>query len=130
MDVIEDLAGNVAVAFIAEATEFDNGSMTFEEPSLIEGNETIYNCQFAAGWSSIDHDGDTSGTGNCAINYSNVSQHYCACWSYNLGSDADSPLNDGDLGPHVNSARLSELELEGDGTTYSRVRRISRFVQW
>lgn len=60
----------------------------------------------------------------------NLSQHYSGCWVANLGSDADDPILDAGAGPHVFSTVLTALTLASDGTPYSRVRRISRFVRW
>jgi hypothetical protein len=89
----------------------------------------VYDCHFAAGWSSSDYDGDTYADGQCSASYSNVAQHYCACWNYNLGSDADAPLLDGGWGPHVATGVLSAMGLGGDATNYSRVRRITRWIR-
>jgi hypothetical protein len=133
MDVIEDWRGDAVAAFVATSAGFDSATMTFVAPSLVSGNGTIYACQFAAGWSSSDFDGDTNGSGNCATAYSNVTQHYCQCWNYNLGSDADASggsIADGSTGPHVATGTLGVLGLAGDGSQYSRVRRISRFAKW
>lgn len=62
-------------------------------------------------------------------------QHYGACWAYNLGSDADlsggdNSLADQRLGPHVHIGTLSFLGAVGDGSDYSRVRAIRRYVSW
>jgi hypothetical protein len=89
--------------------------------------------QFASGWSSTDYDGDTDST-NCSSFYNNVTQHYSGCWSYNLGSDADASGGDNTdtrIGPHVHKARAIAIGLTAaDGSDYTRVRRISRFVKW
>ncbi|MCZ7686148.1 MAG: hypothetical protein M5U28_48270 [Sandaracinaceae bacterium] len=90
----------------------------------------VFDAHVDAGWSAPDRDEDTSATTNCATDYNSVTQHYGACWNYNLGSDADTPTSDGFAGPHVHNSVLTALALTGDGSTYSRVRRISRFVRW
>ena len=130
LDVFEDLQGKVATAFVAKTDGINNTTMRFNVPLLMAGNQAAYDAQFAAGWSAPDYDGDTLTTGNCAANYINVTQHYSGCWTSNLGSDADAPFPDGGAGPHVISTVLTALSLANDGTGYSRVRRISRFVRW
>ena len=67
----------------------NNTTMRFNNPVQTSGDMNIYSAQFASGWSAPDYDGDTLGPGNCATNYSSVTQHYSACWNVNLGSDAD-----------------------------------------
>lgn len=129
MDVIEDLRGGIAVAMVATTTGLDAVTMRFANPANVSGNAEVYASQFASGWSAPDYDGDANG-GNCSTGYSNISQHYSSCWVYNLGSDADTPYADGNLGPHLHSARATALGLASDGTDYTRVRRISRFVRW
>ncbi len=104
--------------------------MQFLTPSFVSGNVGLYNSHFAAGWSSFDFDGDTSGSQNCAVTYANVTQHYAGCWSYNLGADVESPIADGSVGPHVLSTTLTNLGLANDGSNFSRVRRITRFARW
>ena len=129
MEVFEDLDGKSAVAYVATADSIDTDTMRFNNPALSSGLADSYSCQFAAGWSAPDYDGD-DGSGNCAADYSAVTQHYCACWGYNLGSDADAPYYDAGVGPHVHLTHLDDLGLRNDGSAYSRVRRISRFVKW
>lgn len=133
IDVFTDLAGTTALAARVSATGFDQATMAFVAPTLIEGNADVFNAQFAAGWSAKNHDGDTY-TDNCATMFSDVAQHYSACWAYNLGSDADTPVLDGGVGPHVNNGVLTSDELglavQPDGGSYSRVARIARFTRW
>lgn len=133
MDVIEDINGNVAVAFVADSTSFDASTMRFQGAHFIKGNVNFFNAHFAGGWSASDYDGDTHGTLNCAALYSNVAQHYDTCWYLNLGSDGDAvggSYADSNLGPHVMRSQLTLLGLAHDGSLYSRVKRISRFVRW
>ena len=130
MDVIEDLRGKQVVAMVASSSGFNTATMAFVSPVLVSGNGSIFSAHFAGGWSSADFDNDTAAGQNCATAYTNVTQHYSACWNYNLGSDADLPLYDSGVGPHVYSGVLSALGLAGDGTNYGRVRRISRFAKW
>jgi hypothetical protein len=136
MDVFVDLQAHMAVAAVMTTTGFDPASMTFASPTLTVGNMQVFNGQFAAGWSSQDFDNDVAPTGNCAILYSNISQHYSNCWSYSLGSDADRAADDstldGGVGPHVNNTVLTALSLsvQPDGGNYSQVQRIARFTRW
>ncbi|MDC0714821.1 fibrinogen-like YCDxxxxGGGW domain-containing protein [Stigmatella sp. ncwal1] len=129
MDVIEDLQGKTVVAMTAWAEKIDPYSMRFVSPQLVSGNAAIYQAQFAGGWSTREFDGDTW-SGNCASYYANVTQHYSACWYYNLGADADPLMEDGRVGPHLHSVTAQSLGLSTDGSEYTRVRRISRFVKW
>jgi Fibrinogen beta and gamma chains, C-terminal globular domain len=129
MDVIEDLRGKSVVALFARTSGIDTYSMKFNNTVYISGHPGIYDHQFASGWSSPDFDGDTSPY-NCAkINF-NVTQHYGICWYYNLGADADTPAEDSKVGPHLNSSVATSMGLSTDGSTYTRVRRISRFTRW
>jgi hypothetical protein len=130
MDVIEDLQGKSVVAMIAEADGIDPYSMRFIAPRYISGYWGIYSGHFAGGWSAPDFDGDQWTGGACATYYANVTQHYTACWQYNLGADADGSIDDGKVGPHLYSSTATSLGLSTDGSQYTRVRRISRFVRW
>lgn len=133
LDVITDLDGKDAVAMRAESPlGIDPQTMVFRSPELVSGSSSVFQNQFAQGWSSPDHDGDRYAPYNCAAFYSNVTQHYGACWAYNLGSDADAPFLDGGVGPHVHMATLVELGLQpaADPGGYSRVKRITRYVRW
>jgi len=64
--------------------------------------------------------------------YGNIAQHYGTCWYYNLGGDADSPFDDGGVGPHVNNSILTPLglALQPGGGQYSQVHRIARYTRW
>lgn len=128
-DEVEDIEGKVAQLFHAKSTGIDPDTLHFEAPELVSGESEIYAAQFAAGWSSSDFDGDTW-TENCSVKYSRVTQHYGSCWRYSLGSDADSPVDDGGWGPHLHSASAQRLGLRADGSGYTRVKRISRWVRW
>jgi hypothetical protein len=132
IDVFTDVAGTTAIAARVSATGLDQASMALVAPALVEGNADVFNSQFAAGWSAKDHDGDSHPDGNCATLFSDVAQHYSACWNYNLGSDADTPVLDGGVGPHVNNSVLTALglALQPEGGSYSRVLRIARFARW
>ena len=60
-------------------------------------------------------------------------QHYAQCWNMNLGSDADSSggdTTDQGVGPHIGDGIATALGLASDGSKYTRVRRLSRFVKW
>jgi hypothetical protein len=130
MDVVEDEHGKAVVAFVATTSGINTTTMAFASPALVSGDASLYGGQFAAGWSAPDYDGDTLSGASCATQYANVTQHYSSCWSYNLGTDADAAGVDGNVGPHVYSGVMSSLGLWGDGSTYSRVRRITRFAKW
>ncbi len=130
MDVIEDLRGKTVVAMVGQANGIDLYSMKFISPQYVSGHAGIYSSQFASGWSSPDFDGDVWPGGSCANSYANVTQHYSSCWGYNLGADPDSANDDGRVGPHLNSGIANSVGLSTDGTNYTRVRRISRFVKW
>ncbi|HEY8143630.1 MAG TPA: hypothetical protein VIG06_13195 [Kofleriaceae bacterium] len=131
-DAFTDLGGASAVALEVSADGFDQGSMAFIAPTLVSGDANVFNAHYAAGWSARDRDGDIYPDGNCATLYSDIAQHYSACWNYNLGSDADDPHLDGGVGPHVANAILTALALtpQADGGAYSRVQRIARFTRW
>ncbi len=133
MDVIEDLRGASVIAFVATSDGINNTTMRFNNPMKTIGDDAVYSIHFAAGWSAPDYDGDTSAL-NCAATFS-VTQHYGGCWTYNLGSDADTSggdTTDTRVGPHVHKGAMMSLMLTADGpnSEYSRVRRISRFVKW
>jgi hypothetical protein len=130
-DVIEDINGKVAVLMTARADGIDEQSMRFKNAQLVSGDSGVFSEQFQQGWASFDKDLD-QWEQNCAAVYSEVSQHYGNCWHYNLGSDADASGGnylDNDWGPHVHKAVLNRLGLATDGSDYSKVRRISRFVR-
>jgi len=131
MDVFVDLQDKTSVAAVMTATGINPTTMQFTTPHLTVGNSDVYVNQFAGGWSSQDFDGDPFAQ-NCAVQFANVAQHYGACWTYNLGADADLVIIDGGVGPHVNSATLSALGLspQADGGVYSQVKRIARFARW
>lgn len=130
MDVIEDLRGKAVVALVATTTSMNTFTMTFVSPVKVSGDDNIYSKQFAAGWSAPDYDGDPY-SASCSVDYNNVSQHYGACWAYNLGSDADNGDNtDGRLGPHLHSGTAQALGLFSDGSSYTRVHRITRLAEW
>jgi hypothetical protein len=133
MDVVEDLQGKIVPVFFATTDGISATTMRFANPKMTGGNADLYNCQFAAGWSAPDYDGDTAPSDNCAAAYNGVTQHYCACWAMNLGSDADTSggdTTDQGVGPHLVTTDATALGLANDGSTYTRVRRISRFVKW
>lgn len=132
MDVVEDLAGTVQLATLVRAGSFNPTTMVFANVTVALGGTGWGAVHFGSGWSAPDYDGDVNAD-NCATLYANVTQHYGSCWTMNLGSDADAPASnyrDGGVGPHVVSSWLGTYNLVSDGTGYSRVRRISRYVRW
>jgi len=134
LDVAEDLTGAEAEIFRATAAGIDEVTMAMYSPALVSGNSDVFLWQFAAGWSSPDRDFDTS-TSSCAAYYANVTQHYAACWRYNLGADADTAADptyqDGGWGPHMYAPEVTGLGLtaQSGGGSYSRMNRLSRFVK-
>lgn len=132
-DQIVDQNGKVATAFLATTSGIDTATMRFNAPALVSGDGNIYGCQFASGWSSADYHGDTWSSNCASQEYPGISvtQHYCNCWDYNLGTDHDSVRGvDAGWGPHVYTPRLTSLGLADDGSSYSRVQRISRYAKW
>ncbi len=132
MDIFVDLADKTAVAAVMTASGFNPATMQFMKPMLTIGNSDVFLHQFSQGWSAQDFDGDTYQPGNCAAAYANIAQHYGGCWIYNFGADADSPVIDGGVGPHVLNTVLTSLGLAlqpADGS-YSQVKRIARFTRW
>ena len=131
MDVFVDLDAKAAVAAVMTTTGIDRTTMKFGNPMLMLGDAGVFNNQFAAGWAAKDYDGDPS-DGNCASSFANVAQHYGGCWVYNLGADADQPVLDGGVGPHVYNPVLAGLGLAAQpgGGSYSQVKRIARFTRW
>jgi hypothetical protein len=130
MDVIEDLRGKTVILFTAQTDGFNETTMRFQNPVQINGNASVYLSQFASGWSARDYDGDTHPSSNCSNTFVKVAQHYSECFYYSLGAGAVDPYEDGRVGPHINSTLAAQLQLATDGTPYTRVRRISRFVRW
>jgi len=128
IDVVEDLEGNVAMLMTATADGIDSKTVRMINPKLIEGNKTVYQYQFASGWSSSDYDGDDYGRNNFATQFGKVTQHYGSSWYYSLGADADSPVDDDHWGPHIHSSTAQSLNLKTDDSSYTRVRRITRYV--
>ncbi|MDM8557780.1 hypothetical protein [Candidatus Parabeggiatoa sp. HSG14] len=128
VDVVEDLDGKVAMLMTASADGIDPKTMKMINPKFLGGQDGAYNAQFASGWSSDDYDGDTSSTDNCATHFGKITQHYSSCWNYNLGADADSPVDDKHWGPHLHSPDAQSLNLKTDGSGYTRVRRITRYI--
>jgi hypothetical protein len=130
MDVITDLQGTSAVALNATVTGFNATTMRFTGPVKKSGDQSAFDNQFAGGWSANDYDGDLADTVNCSGFYLGVAQHYGGCWAYNLGADADTPYDDGGVGPHAQAGILTGLQLSTDGTIYSRVNEIARWARW
>jgi hypothetical protein len=126
-DTIVDLAGKSVLALEATTSGLDPMTMHFANPVYVAGSDNVYKQNFAAGWSSADHDGDTFPQ-NCAVSFSGVTQHYGTCWAYNLG--ANEAGIDAGWGPHLNSTTAAELGLRTDGSAYTRVARVSRWTKW
>jgi hypothetical protein len=135
LDVVEDLQGKIVPAFEATSDGISSTTMKFNNPAMVSGSGSsdAYTAQFASGWSAPDYDGDPDANANCATAYNNVTQHYAQCWNMNLGSDADSSggdTTDQGVGPHIGDGIATALGLASDGSKYTRVRRLSRFVKW
>jgi hypothetical protein len=129
-DTVVGSDGVERVMFVARIAGIDKTTMKVISPEFVEGNQSIYLNQLAYGWASKDYDADTW-SNNCATYYSGITQHYGACWVYNLGSDADSDLLDQRWGPHVHAANLpsGSLAEDGDSSGYVKVRAITRYVK-
>lgn len=130
IDEIEDLSGKAVIAFKASATGIDPNTMRMIAPTRISGNYALFTGHFSGGWSSYDYDGDYHPDASCAQHYGDITQHYYACWYYNLGADGDLPYSDSNYGPHLYIQQANEIGLITDGTNYSRVRRITRYIHW
>ena len=126
---VEDLEGTVKEMMRATAEGVDPETMKLLRPTHTAGNADIFVAHFLSGWSSRDHDGDPHPQ-NCAVEHQNVTQHYAQCWEYNLGADADEPFDDGGWGPHLATHIAERAGLASDGTSHTRVRRISRWTRW
>jgi hypothetical protein len=132
MDLIEDLRGKEAIAFVATSTGINSSTMRFNSPLMVPGSgfPAFFSAHFASGWSAPDYDGDIYDVGNCAAIFG-ATQHYSACWRFNLGADGDNDVYDGRVGPHAFATDIASTGLPGsDGSVTTRVRRISRFVRW
>ncbi|WP_437587035.1 fibrinogen-like YCDxxxxGGGW domain-containing protein [Sorangium sp. So ce1000] len=135
-DEIEDLDGKVAELMRATADGISAENMHLLNPVFVAGNQRVFSWQFAAGWSSPDFDADEDDDldVNCAVLYSNVTQHYGGCFVYSIGSDGDDdddvPYEDGGFGPHIDTAIADTFGLKNDATGYTRVRRITRWTRW
>ncbi|WP_437964376.1 fibrinogen-like YCDxxxxGGGW domain-containing protein [Sorangium sp. So ce260] len=128
-DEIEDIEGTVKEVMRATAEGIDPATMKLLRPAHVSGDADIYVSHFLSGWSSHDRDADPH-PGNCALDFLNVTQHYAQCWDYNLGADADEPLDDDGWGPHLRTHIAEQLGLASDETRSTRVRRISRWTRW
>lgn len=132
LDLAWDLAGKRGVLMRATATGINATTMAMQNPAFVSGVSGPYSSQFAAGWASYDGDFDQY-SGQCSTSYANVMQHYSACWSYNIGADANGPHEDGGWGPHVHESVALAAFGSGaamDGSSYTRVNRIARFTRW
>jgi hypothetical protein len=129
-DEMVDLKDSTFELLYATATSIDLNTMRFNNPKFVRGNADVFAGQFASGWASRDYDGDTYPPQSCALEYVGVTQHYSSCWSYNLGADAEQPYLDGGWGPHVASPVIVSVGAFGDGTVYSRVKRLTRWAAW
>ncbi|MFN3198295.1 MAG: fibrinogen-like YCDxxxxGGGW domain-containing protein [Bradymonadia bacterium] len=128
-ETITDLNDTTVEVYRATSQGINTSNMHLTSPAFVSGNSNSYSCQFASGWAASNYDADGYG-GNCASAYSNVTQHYCSCWYYNLGSDADGPHFDGGWGPHYHSSTASSDGLSTDGSGYSRMNAITRWTRW
>jgi hypothetical protein len=129
-DQIVDSTNRAVDVMLATATGIDQYNMALVNPLRLSGDQAIYDAQFAAGWSTATFNADTHVGQNCATLYQNVTQHYNSCWTYNIGSDGDIPPFDGGWGPHLLTSRATAFGLSNDGSLYTRVNRISRWVRW
>ena len=129
-DEVVDTMGTPADVVRATVDGINPETMAFLAPVFVGGQDNVFLCHVGGGWGSLDYDADQAGANNCAADYLGVTQHYCSCWTYNLGSDADIPYEDAGWGPHMHSPDLTDSGLLSDGSGYSRVQRISRWARW
>jgi hypothetical protein len=129
-DLVVDEMGVSATLFEAQTSGLDALTMKFNAPMFVSGVMSVFNSQFAAGWSSLDYDNDSEPTYNCAVAFSGITQHYSTCWNYNLAVDDEG--KDLAWGPHVIRSALVSLSLYGDPavTYYPRVKEITRWTKW
>ncbi|MEJ7733285.1 MAG: fibrinogen-like YCDxxxxGGGW domain-containing protein [Polyangiaceae bacterium] len=129
-DQVVDLADAVIDVAQVTVTGFDPTSFVFAGAALVSGSEDVFTCQFAGGWASGDFDGDQHPEANCSALYASVAQHYCSCWVLNFGADAELPYEDQSWGPHAAPIIVELFALATDGTSYTRLKRYSRWVRW
>jgi hypothetical protein len=131
MDTITDLQDKTAVVMTANTSGILVSSMRFQDPVMTSGSTEIYLSQLANGWSSSDHDDDPY-SGNCAVFYANVAQHYTSCFVYGLGARGDAPYEDAGWGPHLRNQEIAQFQLymQPSSAMYSRVNAISRYARW
>jgi len=129
-DTMTNADGSESVLFSATVGGINKETMSFTNPTYKSGNQSIYQNQLAMGWASTDYDSDTWSQ-NCATHYSGITQHYGACWVYNLGSDADGDLADSDWGPHIHKDHLPSgaSAVSGDTSAYVRIKAITRYIK-
>ena len=134
-DEVENLQGKSGLLFQAEAPQGINPTdMRFPNPQFdkeLKGIHAIFHEQFAHGWSSYDKDGDFYDPVNCASYRSSqdVTQHYRACYNYNLGS-LPSDTENKCWGPYLHSPDFPEGIKPGGTPRFVRVNRITRWVTW
>ncbi|MEY3903395.1 MAG: hypothetical protein RL189_2701 [Pseudomonadota bacterium] len=127
------------VIFSARIGGINKSNMKIINPEFLSGNRSVYDSQLAAGWASYDADFDTQ-RGNCAQAYGEITQHYSACWTYNLGADAAdggsvsrllSASQAANWGPHFFASNLpsGSTAERNDVSAYVRVRMITRYVR-
>jgi hypothetical protein len=115
--------------FSAKPATFNPETMRFGGSSQLSGLGDLYLMHFASGWSAPDYDGDLDAMRQCALEFQ-TTQHYGACWAYNLGSDANGGLG---AGPTIYTRYLVELKLAPSVTSnpeFTSVDRITRFAKW
>jgi hypothetical protein len=143
-DTVDVLGVEVLGILRATVSGIDEDTMAFVSPQELPGSlsHDVYISQLAGGWSSLDHDADGD-SGNCAVAWEGVTQHYLSCWEYNLGADADTNLEgafwDRGWGPHIENTAITQINANAGSnlltpdhleTSASRVTRISRFTRW
>jgi hypothetical protein len=135
MDRTTDVKMKSATMATVSVAGFDPTMMRFVNAVRTSGNADVFATHFA-GWSSSDRDGDGYDLGNCATRYAPVTQHYGACFVYNLATNdglANTPASSTTWGPYVSRSLLTAVGLTADAQDagpFSTVSEITRWAKW
>jgi hypothetical protein len=130
LDVAEDLRGRRVVLVRADADGFDPATMSFTNPSLLQGDTLVYDAHVSGGWSSFDQDADPNAALNCADDFSSTQHYGSICLIYSLGHDSDDPA--ATSGPHIERSAALRLGLfaDADASAHVPLRRLARYVRY
>jgi hypothetical protein len=135
MDRTTDVKMKSATMAAVSVTGFDSATMRFVNPVRTSGNADVFSTHFT-GWSTRDYDGDNYTPGNCATLFATVTQHYGACFVYNLATNdglANTPASSTAWGPYVSRSVLTAVGLTADAQDagpFSTVSEITRWAKW